>query len=261
MRARRRVALYGGSFDPITNAHINVAAEIIHSKKADEVWVVPCGPRPDKPSLKTPALERFIMCHLAVNGTFGPRFPVKVCDVEVRLPEALATLPLINLLEKKHPEYDFCFVLGEDLLGSLRKWTGPNDPKMGERLYREKEFLLINRPGYDVDDETLPANIERVAPRIKGATLVETRLSSSEVRKRIKGGRSLVLERAMTPRMKVPKPLPLDRAVSSEQDVAEAMIRRAITENRAIDWYGEIEGLVPLAVLSYIKRYDLYADY
>ena len=39
---------YGGSFNPITNAHLNCAAEIIHSKLADEVWIVPCGARPDK---------------------------------------------------------------------------------------------------------------------------------------------------------------------------------------------------------------------
>lgn len=45
---KKRVAVYGGSFNPITNAHLNCAAEIIHSKLADEVWIVPCGTRPDK---------------------------------------------------------------------------------------------------------------------------------------------------------------------------------------------------------------------
>lgn len=51
--------MYGGAFNPITNAHLNVAAEIIHSELADEVWIVPSGPRPDKPALKT----SYVACH------------------------------------------------------------------------------------------------------------------------------------------------------------------------------------------------------
>jgi len=48
-----RVAVYGGAFNPITNAHLNVASEIVHSELADEVWIVPCGNRSDKPELAT----------------------------------------------------------------------------------------------------------------------------------------------------------------------------------------------------------------
>ena len=45
----RRIAVLGGSFDPITTGHLKVACEIIHTRKADEAWIVPCGARPDKP--------------------------------------------------------------------------------------------------------------------------------------------------------------------------------------------------------------------
>ena len=79
---KTRVAVFGGSFNPVTNAHLNCAAEIIHSKLADEVWLVPCGARPDKASLKTSYLHRMIMCHLAVDTTFGSRFGVRVSSEE-----------------------------------------------------------------------------------------------------------------------------------------------------------------------------------
>ena len=39
------VALLGGTFDPITDGHLKMAAEVIHSGLADIVWIVPCGPR------------------------------------------------------------------------------------------------------------------------------------------------------------------------------------------------------------------------
>ena len=54
----RGIAVLGGSFDPITDGHLKCACEIVHARKAQEVWIVPCGPRPDKPSLRTSALER-----------------------------------------------------------------------------------------------------------------------------------------------------------------------------------------------------------
>jgi nicotinic acid mononucleotide adenylyltransferase len=131
--AKKTVAIFGGSFDPITNAHLTSACEILHHRyaktlqwssclkgklcrpprKADEVWLIPCGPRPDKPSLKTPAVHRLIMCHLAVNASFGTRFPIKVNDIETRDGGvALGTYDLMSRLKKEHPEYNFVFVVG-----------------------------------------------------------------------------------------------------------------------------------------------------
>ena len=49
----------------------------MHSGLCDEVWLVPCGPRPDKPKLKTPALDRYCMCQISVNTVFSPEFPIK----------------------------------------------------------------------------------------------------------------------------------------------------------------------------------------
>jgi len=98
--SKKRVAIFGGSFNPITNAHLNVASEMIHSQRTDEVWLLPCGPRPDKPSLKTSTLDRVIMCHLAVATTFGSRFPISVCSAELSEPKALSSYVMMNRMEK-----------------------------------------------------------------------------------------------------------------------------------------------------------------
>ena len=47
----KRIAVYGGSFNPITIAHVEVIKELACVKTIDEVWVVPCGRRRDKPDL------------------------------------------------------------------------------------------------------------------------------------------------------------------------------------------------------------------
>ena len=51
-----------------TNSHLTCAAEIINSGSADEVWLVPCGPRDDKPYLKTSPLDRYCMCRSSAMG-------------------------------------------------------------------------------------------------------------------------------------------------------------------------------------------------
>ncbi len=83
----KRVALFGGSFSPFTNGHGDAAAELLNCERVDEVafgacivrmcvcetgsrlgsrgftqvWVVPCGSRPDKPSLRVSAAHRCVL--------------------------------------------------------------------------------------------------------------------------------------------------------------------------------------------------------
>ena len=75
-----RVAVFGGAFDPPTVDHVRCCAQILRSRRVDEVWLTPCGPRPDKPNLATPTLKRWAMCEIAVNSALPPTAKVRVCD-------------------------------------------------------------------------------------------------------------------------------------------------------------------------------------
>jgi nicotinate (nicotinamide) nucleotide adenylyltransferase len=177
------VAVLGGSFDPITDGHLKCACEIIHARMATEVWIVPCGVRPDKPSLKTPYMQRLIMCHLAVNTTFGSQFPIRVCDVEMLEEKALSTYHLMLRLKREYPSKLFKFCIGADLVSSIKQWDAPGVPDAGERLYNECEFLVMERPGFALPAD-LPKNFALLRP-LQGTTIVTEELSSSEIRKRI----------------------------------------------------------------------------
>ena len=186
---RKRIAIYGTSADPITDAHLKCCAEICHMSKrcgvqphessprncasstyracaplrtelADEVWIVPCGERPDKPSLKTPYLHRLIMCHLAVNTAFGSRFPIFVCDEEMHERAALSSIVLMRKLKRKHPEKEFWFVVGADLIESLPSWNLPGEPMSGQNFYETQKFLVLARPGYELPE--VPSNFVKV---------------------------------------------------------------------------------------------------
>jgi len=254
-RGRPLVAILGGSFDPITDAHLKTACEIIHSKAADKVWIVPCGARPDKPSLKTSPIDRLIMCHLAVNTMFGSQFPIEVKDFEIPLASAAPTIHMSTYLKGKFPGMDFTFVIGTDLVESLESWTGGAVPEWeieglacpeaGQRLFRECRFLVINRPGYEVPkeiQEKMADNFTYLVP-LTGTTLVTQLLSSSEVRARIKmsdDGDDQTPMRA-----------------GSRESVSFSESERGELEAGN---FAMVEGLVSPAVLAHIIRYKLYCS-
>ena len=124
------------------------------------------------------------MCHMAINTTFGSKFPVFVKDFDVFNERATPTYFLLRQLTAEVPENTFFFVLGSDILPNLRNW------EEGEKLLNEYTFLIMERPGYPIRDHELPAHYEFLArPDI---TISITKLSSSEIRRRIQMDISLV---------------------------------------------------------------------
>jgi len=223
-----KIAVLGGSFDPITTGHLKVACEIVHTGVASEVWIVPCGVRPDKPSLKTPYMHRLLLCHLAVNTSFGSSFPIRVCDIEMAETQALSTYHLMQRLRAEYPSKSFHFVLGADLLSQLKTWDAPGVPDAGERLWNECDFILMERPGYDIPAD-LPSNF-RLLASANGETLVTEETSSSEIRRRI-----------------------VQRERHKDADFAETERGHLQQGNLMM-----VDGLLNPAVLAHIIRYQLY---
>ncbi|RYG56600.1 hypothetical protein EON66_02515 [archaeon] len=100
-----KIGIFGGSYNPPTRGHIEVAKQALEcgcSRKpfaqvapssepaVDEVWLVPCGPRPDKPSLQVSVEDRVIMTTLAVIGS-GVTLPIHVVPLEAFEKSALAS--------------------------------------------------------------------------------------------------------------------------------------------------------------------------
>jgi nicotinate (nicotinamide) nucleotide adenylyltransferase len=220
---KKRVAILGGSFNPITDGHLKMAAEVIHAKVADEVWITPCGSRPDKPSLKTSALDRFLMCHLAVNTTFSSSFPVKVSGVELGRPSAAPTVELLPELDRRYPEYKICFVVGSDLLEGIPGWTG-GDPVKDHQWYWKREFIVISRPGYAIPHAWAQRDTVKILkPVASGGKIISSNLSSSEIRRR----------------------------VTSNAGNLETVLGQTARK---------VEGLLPLSVNQHIAKYTLLSD-
>ena len=74
----RVIALLGGSFDPPTIAHVQIAAEIYNNFSVDEVWIIPCGDGRSDKKLKTSGEHRLAMVNLILKDIIDECVPIKV---------------------------------------------------------------------------------------------------------------------------------------------------------------------------------------
>ncbi len=73
------MALLGGSFDPPTLAHVQIASEIYNTHEdVDEVWIIPCGDGRGDKSLRTNGMHRLAMLDLILKDVIGDNAPIKV---------------------------------------------------------------------------------------------------------------------------------------------------------------------------------------
>ena len=177
--APHRVAVFGGTFSPPTEAHLSIACDVASSGRVDEVWLVPCGKRSDKiPVLDAPAIvaggspsalqaltpcpgDRYVMTLIAVEARVplgSRRSRVVVSPFEVwEDGGALASYTLMSRLQALHSgtermpssvrgreslpacNTEFSLVVGEDLLQSIPQW------RHADALLDEVKFLVVPR--------------------------------------------------------------------------------------------------------------------
>lgn len=165
----RRVALFGGSFNPPHAGHVLVVAWLLSSKRADEVWIIPAGVHPfGKVLAPFPLRVAMVRAALAPFGT-----AVRVEEIEASLPAPSYTIDTVEALRARHPDTTFRLVVGTDILLESPKW------KEFERLQTLVELLPVRRAGVrGSEPDPDPAHPTPLFPAI----------SSSEVRERIARG-------------------------------------------------------------------------
>lgn len=148
----QRIALFGGSFNP-PGLHHRVIAQRL-AREFDEVRIIPCGPRPDKPVTGSiPAVYRAALADL----TFGdmPGVTVDLFDLEQ------ATFTRNHALQKRYePEGEVWHVVGGDLVagGSAGRSLIQRTWENGAELWQNAHFAVLTRPGYVMDKADLPPN-------------------------------------------------------------------------------------------------------
>lgn len=119
--AKQKVAVFGGTFNPVHNGHIHMAMRFAEILGVQKVILIPSGLPPHKqaPDLAS-AGDRLAMCRLAAeNG------PFEVSDIEIMRSGPSYTADTLRELKKREPQTQFFFLTGEDMFLTLEKWHEP----------------------------------------------------------------------------------------------------------------------------------------
>lgn len=132
---RKRVGIFGGTFDPPHKGHVEICRYLLKNNDCDEVWIVPVF---DHPYAKKCASfdDRITMCRFAF-GSLGGK--VKVLDTERQLGGISFTINTVSHLQSEHPDIKFSLIMGSDTLAESRGW------KDADKLRGLVPFLMVAR--------------------------------------------------------------------------------------------------------------------
>lgn len=147
---RRRVGIFGGSFNPVHAGHMMVAAYVAEWTPVDEVWLSlsPANPLKHTHSGATDA-DRMAM--LRISCSDSPR--LRPCDVELSLPHPSYTIHTLRELRRRHPDTDFTLIIGADNWLCFDRWLSPQE------IISDFGVMVYPRPGFDVEPAALPEGV------------------------------------------------------------------------------------------------------
>ncbi len=224
MCAKKRLGLYGGTFDPVHLGHVEVARKVSELFGIEKVLFVPAQVAPHKLAREvTASIHRYAMLALATQSNSA----ALVSTFELDAPDRRYTVDTIAHFQSSFADAnDLFFIMGADSWSEITTWRD------WERLLMMTNHIVVTRPGYDVNDRHIN-NVTR-------DRIVDLRLSAADPKRllpEVSGNRIFVTDVVM-------------------KDISATEIRQAAKEGR----FDDLIKMVPQSVAEYIKKYRIYRD-
>ncbi len=181
----KKLAIMGGTFDPIHTGHLMTAEEVRHEFGIDQVVFIPTGHPPHKDNEEvTHSEHRYLMTVLATVE--NPHF--NVSRIEIDRPGKTYTVDTIKAFKEMYnSNLKIYFITGADAVHEILTW------KHVAELMKICEFVAVTRPGYNKNQlkskiEELRKDFECTVHFLEVPALA---ISSSDIRGRVKNGRPI----------------------------------------------------------------------
>ena len=175
-----RIGLFGGSFNPIHNAHIALARTICEQARLDEVWfmVSPHNPLKQAEELLGEN-ERYEMVKLALDSIPSEQNgKLKASNYEFHLERPSFTWKTLEALKKDFPQHEFSLIIGGDNWVAFPRWAH------NEEILANHHIYIYPREDSSINEASLPNNVHLVhTPKIN--------ITSTMLREMIKNGEDI----------------------------------------------------------------------
>jgi nicotinate-nucleotide adenylyltransferase len=170
-----RIGVFGGTFDPVHNAHLEIGRAAVAQANLDRLLFVVAGQPPHKRDATfAPAEDRYRLVEAALADE--PHMEPSRIELDRNGPSY--TADTLSFLNGQFPKAALFLVLGMDALIDLPRWRDPN------RILTLARLLVVPRPG----DWNVP---DAVRGHYDMLHFAQTDVSSTDVRRRIAEGAPL----------------------------------------------------------------------
>ncbi len=180
----KKIALMGGTFDPIHYGHLVTAEAVRKEFEVERVLFIPTGCPPHKTTSKISHTEhRYLMTFLATVD--NPYFDVSRIEIDREgLTYTIDTIMEIRALNKDIKIY---FITGADAISQILTW------KDAEKLLTLCSFIAVTRPGYN--KKKVFADISEIKKKYKSRLhfleVPALSISSTDIRNRVLNGQPI----------------------------------------------------------------------
>ena len=178
---RLRVAVLGGTFDPVHNGHVVLAEAVPPAIGATQTWLIPARAPALRDEPVAPAHLRLAMLEAAARTIPGAR----VLNLEMRRPGVSYTIDTLETLAAEHGDVQPWWIVGADVARQLHAWHRSDD------LLRIAHLAIVQRAGTPRLREAEARSLGLDAARTVVLDLVPPAVSASDVRARVMQGRSI----------------------------------------------------------------------
>lgn len=177
-----KIGLFGGSFNPIHNGHINLAVSIKKSLELDKVIFMPSGTAPHKSSSEyAPAEDRLEMCRIALED----HEDFELSDYEIRRQGKSYTIYTVRHFKEIYPDDELFLMVGSDMLLTFDQWFEYRE------ILENITLAAVSRYGDDLNELCKTAEKLKEYGNVVVVNSDAITISSSKIRKMIKNNEDL----------------------------------------------------------------------
>ena len=141
MCAWKRIALYGGTFDPVHTGHLEVARRVLPLFEIEKVLFIPAQMAPHKVGRSvTEPIHRYAMLALATQD--DPQLSISTFELDA--PDRRYTVDTVERFQQVLGDStELFFIMGADSWSEITTW------REWQRLLTIANHIVVTRPGYD----------------------------------------------------------------------------------------------------------------